>query len=100
MVAADALIAVYMMARQRNGTIYTGVTSALVTRVWQHKTGVTKGFVQEYGCKTLVWYEQHESMIEAIIREKQIKKWRRAWKIALIEARNESWNDLARHWYD
>jgi putative endonuclease len=99
-VTADALIAVYMMASRRNGTIYTGVTSSLVTRVLQHKTGVTKGFADEYGCKTLVWHEQHGSMIEAIIREKQIKKWRRAWKIALIEARNEPWNDLARHWYD
>lgn len=100
MVGADAVIAVYMMASRRNGTIYTGVSSALPTRVWQHKTGATKGFAEEYGCKTLVWYEQHESMVEAIAREKQIKKWRRAWKIALIEAGNESWNDLARRWYD
>lgn len=100
MVGADAVIAVYMMASRRNGTIYTGVSSALQTRVWQHKAGVTKGFAEEYGCKTLVWYEQHDSMIEAIAREKQIKKWRRAWKVALIEAKNESWNDLARRWYD
>ena len=93
------VIAVYMMASKRNGTIYIGVTSALAIRVWQHKSGVKKGFTDRYGCKTLVWYEQHESIVEAIIREKAIKKWRRKWKLALIEANNPQWRDLASAWY-
>lgn len=95
----DAVIAVYIMANFRNGTIYTGVTSDLVQRTWQHRTGVTTGFASEYGCKTLVWYEQHENMIEAIVREKALKKWRRSWKLALIEAANPQWFDLAAEWY-
>ena len=74
----DAVIAVYIMANFRNGTIYTGVTSDLVQRVWQHRTGVIEGFASEHGCKILAWYEQHDSIVEAIIREKVIKKWRRA----------------------
>ncbi|PZU54672.1 MAG: endonuclease [Brevundimonas sp.] len=96
---ADTVIAVYIMANGRNGTIYTGVTSDLFQRVWQHRTGVTPGFAQEHGCKALVWYEQHESMIEAIVREKAIKKWRRGWKLALIERGNPQWKDLGADWF-
>jgi predicted GIY-YIG superfamily endonuclease len=82
------------MASRRNGTLYTGVTSALVQRVWQHRTGVTKGFTDRYGCKLLVWYELHDDMYQAIAREKQIKGGSRAKKIALIEATNVDWRDL------
>jgi putative endonuclease len=78
------------MASARNGTLYTGVTSALVTRVRQHKLGTFEGFSKEYGCKTLVWYEPHPTMPEAIQREKRIKRWRRDWKLALIEAENHA----------
>jgi len=95
----DTVIAAYIMASRRNGTLYTGVTSDLPQRVWQHRTGACKGFTEQYDCKTLVWFEQHGNMIEAIIREKAIKKWRRAWKLALIEAMNPQWRDLAAGWY-
>ena len=85
---------VYILAGGRNGTLYTGVTSNLIQRVWQHKEGLTDGFTKEYGIKSLVWYEQHESAESAISREKQIKKWNREWKIRLIEEMNPYWNDL------
>lgn len=85
--------AVYIMASSRNGTIYTGVTSDLAGRVWQHKNGNT-GFTARYGCKLLVWYELHGEMIPAITREKQLKAGSRRKKLALIEALNPQWNDL------
>jgi putative endonuclease len=88
MVAQGAFIAVYIMASGRNGTLYTGVTSELVTRVQQHKLGVFEGFSKAYGCKRLVWYETLPTMLDAIAREKRIKRWLRAWKFALIEAQN------------
>ena len=94
MVGQDAWIAVYIMASGRNGTLYTGVTSLLPSRVQQHKLGTFDGFSKQYGCKTLVWYENHEIMLEAILREKRIKRWRREWKLALIEAENPRWRDL------
>ena len=100
MVGQDSFIAVYMMASGRNGTLYTGVTSSLVVRVSQHKLGVFEGFSKTYGCKTLVWYETHGTMLEAIAREKQIKRWRRAWKLALIEAENGQWRDLSEAWFE
>ena len=100
MVNADSWIAVYIMASARNGTLYTGVTSALVTRVQQHKVGTFEGFSSKYGCKTLVWCEEHQTMPEAIQREKQIKRWRRDWKLALIEAENSQWRDLSDGWYE
>lgn len=81
------------MASGRNGTIYTGVTSDLVKRVWQHKHGET-GFTHRYGCSILVWYEQHGEMLSAIAREKQIKAGSRKKKLALIEAMNPEWRDL------
>ena len=85
---------VYMLASARNGTLYVGVTSNLVQRIWQHKEGIVEGFIREYGIKTLVWFEQHDSAESAIMREKQIKKWNRAWKVRLIEGSNPYWNDL------
>jgi putative endonuclease len=85
--------AVDIMASKRNGTLYAGVTSDLVQRVWQHKAG-TIGFTARYGCKMLVWYEIHEEMLPAIAREKQIKAGSRRNKLALIEAMNPAWADL------
>jgi predicted GIY-YIG superfamily endonuclease len=82
------------MANKRNGTLYTGVTSNLPGRAFQHRAGLVKGFTAKYGCKQLVWYELHESMYEAIVREKQIKSGSRANKLALIEAVNPDWKDL------
>ncbi len=85
---------VYIMASDRNGTIYTGVTSNLVQRVWQHKADRTEGFTKEYEVHHLVWYEQHATMLSAISREKAIKKWNRRWKLELIESLNPDWQDL------
>ena len=100
MVGRDAWIAVYIMASARNGTLYTGVTSALTERVGQHKLGALDGFTKTYGCKRLVWYEDQASMLEAIVREKRIKRWRRDWKLALIEAENPDWRDLSDGWFE
>lgn len=86
--------AVYIMASKRNGTIYTGVTSALITRGWQHKHEQAEGFTKRYGCKLLVWYEIHDTMEQAILCEKQIKAGSRRKKLALIEAMNPDWRDL------
>jgi putative endonuclease len=86
--------AVYMLASQRNGTLYIGVTSNLIQRVWQHKEGLVEGFTQKYGVKILVWYEQHETMESAISREKAMKKWLRDWKVKTIEQANPDWRDL------
>ena len=85
---------VYLMASKRNGTLYVGVTSDLVQRVWQHKTDFFEGFTKRYRVHTLVWYEACGSMETAIAREKAIKEWKRAWKIRLIEETNPGWRDL------
>ena len=85
---------VYILASKRNGTLYTGVTSDLVQRVWQHKNGVVEGFTKRYGVDLLVWFELHETMASAIAREKAIKEWQRAWEIELIEKSNPTWRDL------
>ena len=100
MVGQDHHIAVYIMTNARNGALYTGVTSTLWRRVQQHKLGVFEGFSKTYGCKTLVWYETHTTMFEAIGREKQIKRWRRRWKLELIEGRNPEWRDLSEGWFE
>lgn len=84
---------VYMLASGRNGTLYIGVTSNLLQRVWQHKQKLLEGFTKTYGVDQLVWYEQHTSAETAITREKQIKHWKRDWKIRLIEATNPYWQD-------
>ena len=85
---------VYILASRRNGTLYTGVTTDLLRRVHEHREGAILGFTQRYGVETLVWYEAHGDVVEAIAREKTIKRWRRAWKLALIEAMNPDWLDL------
>ncbi|MCF8199274.1 MAG: GIY-YIG nuclease family protein [Sulfuritalea sp.] len=85
---------VYILASGRNGTLYVGVTSNLVQRVWQHKSNLVEGFTKKYGVHILVWYEVHETMESAIAREKAIKGWQRAWKLELIEAGNPEWHDL------
>ena len=86
---------VYLLASRRNGTLYTGVTSQLMTRIHQHRQGVFAGFTRKHGIKLLVWFEQHETMDSAMLREKRIKKWERPWKLELIEAANPDWRDLA-----
>lgn len=86
--------AIYIMASARNGTLYVGVTSNLVQRVWQHRTSAIPGFTSRYGCKLLVYFELHDDMSTAIAREKQIKGGSRARKLALIEAGNPTWRDL------
>ncbi len=85
---------VYIMASQRNGTVYTGATSNLPQRTWQHRSGATGGFTKKYDCKMLVWYELHATMLDAITREKQIKGGSRTKKRALIETMNPTWKDL------
>ncbi len=85
---------VYILASQPNGTPYIGVTSNLVQRVWQHRHELGEGFTKQYGVHRLVWYEAHATMESAIAREKALKKWNRAWKIALIEEGNPTWSDL------
>ena len=85
---------VYILASRRNGTLYAGMTDDLVKRIWQHRNGVIPGFSSRYGIKILVWYEPHESRAQAFLRERQIKKWNRAWKLRLIEDTNPTWRDL------
>lgn len=85
---------VYLMASQRNGTLYVGVTSDLVRRVWEHKNDLQEGFTKRYGVHRLVYYEAYDDIRDAIVREKRIKKWNRAWKIELIEDVNPTWRDL------
>lgn len=83
-----------MLASQKSGTIYIGVTSDLRKRVWEHKNDVVKGFTEKYDVHKLVWYEQHDGAEAAIMREKQMKEWKRDWKIKRIEEMNPNWNDL------
>ena len=85
---------VYLLASRRNGTLYVGVTSDLVKRIWEHRNHVVAGFTQKYGVDKLVWYEPHASMESAIQREKSIKEWKRVWKMNLIEKTNPEWVDL------
>jgi putative endonuclease len=83
-----------MLANRRNGTLYIGVTSNLPARIWQHRHHLVEGFTKRYGVHDLVWFEQHDSMESAIVREKALKVWKRSWKIALIERTNSYWRDL------
>jgi len=85
---------IYILASKKNGTLYLGVTNDLAYRVWQHKNDVHDGFTKKYGVHRLVWYEESADIEAAILREKQMKKWRRQWKIDLIEEDNPHWNDL------
>lgn len=86
---------IYILASQKNGTLYTGVTSDLIKRVYQHKTKMIKGFTSKYNVKNLVYFEVFDDITEAILREKRIKKWKRAWKLKLIEKENPYWKDLS-----
>jgi putative endonuclease len=90
----DKQPAVYIVASKRNGTLYVGVTSNLVKRIWEHRNGVIEGFTRRYHVHSLVWYESHDTMESAIIREKRIKEWKRIWKVELIESTNPDWEDL------
>jgi putative endonuclease len=83
-----------MLASQRNGTLYIGVTADLLRRIWLHRNGAVDGFTQDHGVHQLVWFEQHDTMLSAITREKQLKKWKRDWKLRLIEESNPYWHDL------
>ena len=85
---------VYILTNKPRGTLYIGVTSDLVARIWQHKNDLSKGFSEQYQVHLLVYYEMHATMLEAIAREKQLKKWNREWKVRLIEGFNENWADL------
>ncbi|MFN2100242.1 GIY-YIG nuclease family protein [Altererythrobacter sp. MF3-039] len=87
---------VYILASKRNGTLHIGVTSDLIARIYQHRNETFEGFTKQHSIKRLVWFEVHEDMEAAIIREKQLKKWNRAWKIRLIEEGNPNWRDLAK----
>src|SRR5690349_20421846 len=86
---------VYLLASKRNGTLYTGVTSNLLQRIYEHREGIMPGFTRKHCIKRLVWFEQHATMEHAIVREKRVKKWLRVWKIELIEKDNLGWRDLA-----
>ena len=85
---------VYIVASRRNGTLYIGMTDDLVKRIWQHRNGVVPGFTKKYQVKILVWYEVHETRESALTRERQMKRWNRAWKLQIIEQMNPSWRDL------
>lgn len=85
---------VYILSSQKNGTLYIGVASNLIQRVYQHKEGQVDGFTKKYGVKTLVYYEIHQTAESAIVRERQIKEWKRNWKLELIEKSNPRWLDL------
>ena len=82
------------MASQRNGTIYVGSTVDMAKRAWEHRTGIVEGFTKRHGCRLLVWYEVHETLWSARVREQRVKDWKRAWKLRLIEEANPLWNDL------
>ena len=88
---------VYMLTNRPRGVLYTGVTSDLVSRIWQHREGVVEGFTTRYDVKKLVWFEMHQNAEAAILREKRIKRWRRDWKLDLVETSNPGWTDL---WYE
>jgi len=85
---------VYILASGKNGTLYIGVTDNLVRRVWEHKHNLVKGFTEKYGVHELVYYEQHQDIEQAILKEKQMKKWKRYWKMKLINKFNPEWSDL------
>ena len=90
------LFYVYILSNRKNGTLYTGITSNLIKRIYEHKNNFVDGFTKKYNIHNLVWYEMYDSAEKAIVREKQIKKWKRKWKLDLIEKCNPKWNDLFR----
>ena len=85
---------VYILTNKKNGVLYTGVTNSLIRRIYEHKQKIIKGFTKKYNLDKLIYFEQHQDILFAIEREKQIKKWNREWKIRLIEKENPDWNDL------
>jgi putative endonuclease len=85
---------VYIMTNRRRGTLYVGVTASLLHRAWQHRTGMVQGFTRKYNLHRLVYFEFHATFSDAILREKALKRWRRAWKIELVESKNPQWEDL------
>ena len=93
-VAMSKQPAVYILASKPNGTLYIGVTTDMSKRIWEHKKDLVDGFTKKYGVHQLVYYELHDDMVSAITREKQMKKWNRAWKLELIEKQNPAWRDL------
>jgi putative endonuclease len=95
--AEDGEFCVYLLASKRNGTLYCGMTSNIIKRICEHKNGLAEGFSKKYKVKTLVYYERHATAENAIKREKQIKEWKRNWKIELIESLNPEWHDLYEH---
>jgi len=90
----DKQPAVYILANKRNGTLYVGVTSDLLKRIWEHKNNIVEGFAKHYNVHQLVWFELYENMESAINREKRLKNWKRGWKLELIESKNPDWLDL------
>jgi len=90
----DKFFCVYILASKRNGTLYIGVTSNLMKRIWEHKESVVDGFTKTHAVKMLVYYERHEDVKSTIHREKRLKEWKRSWKVALIEKNNPQWKDL------
>jgi putative endonuclease len=88
------IYAVYILASKKNGTLYVGITSDLPKRIWQHKNNLVDGFTKRYQIHSLVYYEVCENVLSAIAREKEIKHWKRSWKMQLIESANPNWNDL------
>ena len=86
----------YILASKKDGTLYTGVTTDMARRMYEHRAGLTPGFASKYGALRLVWYEEHFDVRDAIAREKSIKRWKRQWKIDLIEKANPEWNELFR----
>ena len=91
---------VYILASRRNGTLYIGVTNNIERRVFEHKSGLNEGFTKKYGVKQLVYFEEFNDINLAIKREKRMKKWKRKWKLDLIESENPEWKDLSEGWYD
>src|SRR6185436_18077619 len=98
MVTHDGIIAVYIMASRKHGTLYIGVTSDLARRTWEHREGLIAGFTEKYGCKRLVWWKQFETITAAIQAEKTMKRWVRGWKVDAIERDNPHWDDLYGAW--
>ena len=88
-------VLVYIVASKRNGTLYIGMTDDLLKRAWQHRHGIVAGFTRDYGIKKLVWYEMHETRESALLRERRMKKWNRAWKLEMIDKANPDWHDLS-----
>jgi len=86
----------YILASDKNGTIYIGVTSDITKRVYEHKNHLRDGFTKKYSVEKLVWFEQYEDITDAIVREKQLKQWRRDWKLDLVEQSNPNWSDLSK----